>query len=102
MNTNTPPVIKGAINALGKETANIGQAYSNATKGLQATGAKIRSNIQAGQSSPNSGKANYSINPLAGTGIAKAVQSAGSKMQSFVNTAKPNLTSKTFKKAKRK
>lgn len=67
---NTPPVIKGAIGASGKEIANVGQAYSKATTGLQRVGSQIRSNVQGAQSSPNSSKANYSINPLQGTGAA--------------------------------
>lgn len=70
----TPPTIKGAIGAAGKEIANVGQGtaklYTNATKGLQNVGSQIRSNVQGAQSNPNSSKANYSINPLQGTGTA--------------------------------
>lgn len=47
MNTNTPPTIKGAIGAAGKEIANVGQAYSNATKSLQNAGSKIPAGIKA-------------------------------------------------------
>ena len=42
MTPNTPPTIKGAVGTAGKEIANIGQAYSTATKGLQNFGAQAR------------------------------------------------------------
>lgn len=41
MNTNTPPTIKGAISAAGREIANVGQAYSDATARLQNAGSRI-------------------------------------------------------------
>lgn len=47
MNTNTPPTIKGAIGAAGREIANVGQAYTSATKGLQNFGAQIRTGANA-------------------------------------------------------
>jgi len=47
----TPPTVKGAINAAGQETANIGQnigkAYTGATKALQGVGAGIRNAVGA-------------------------------------------------------
>lgn len=66
----TPPSIKGAIGAAGKEIANVGQSYTKATTGLQRAGAQIRSNIKAGQASPMARSASYSINPIKGTGAA--------------------------------
>lgn len=76
-----PPSIKGSINAAGKEVANIGQntarSYTQATKGFQNVGAQIRSNVKAGQASPQARSAGYSINPVKGTG--KAFMSAFKK-----------------------
>lgn len=66
----TPPSIKGSIGAAGKEIANVGQMYSKATTGLQRVGSNISKNLAAGQASPRSSQANYSINPFKGTGNA--------------------------------
>lgn len=44
--------------------------YKKATKGLQNVGGQIRSNLKAGQTNSNAGKANYQINPLKGAGSA--------------------------------
>lgn len=42
--------------------------YKKATKGLQNVGTQIRKNLAAGQASPKSSRADYSINPLKGAG----------------------------------
>lgn len=70
----TPPTVKGMINAAGKETANIGQ-------GIRNVATTISRNVNQGQASPNAQRANYSINPIKGTG--KAFMSA------FKKSAKP-------------
>lgn len=68
----TPPTIKGAIGAAGKEIANVGQntarSYIGATKGLQNVGSQIRSNLKAGQSSNYNASTN--INPIKGVATA--------------------------------
>lgn len=75
----TPPSIKGAISAAGKEIANVGQntarSYTQATKGLQNVGAQMKSNLKAGQSAPYNAKTQ--INPVKGT--ARAFMSAFKK-----------------------
>jgi hypothetical protein len=45
-----------------------GNLYQQATSGFQNIGRQIRKNVQAGQASPKSTQANFSINPLKGTG----------------------------------
>lgn len=46
---NTPPIIKGAINAAGSEIANVGQGVKNVVSNFKTNEANDYSNFQSGK-----------------------------------------------------